>query len=143
MIPPWAGAAGGIVMIVVLVATTIATVTRDSVPVEPGGGSPMVASRLVAFESTDEGVLVVRDADTGDQISSLLESDGGFLHNLVAVLSKQRRRHAVDTALPYQLSAHTNGRVSIRDPATGRVIDINAFGANQVETFAALLRVAS
>lgn len=139
MIPGWAGAAGGILMVVVLVVTTIATMTRDTTATPARAETPVLSSRQVAFEPQPEGVLIVRDADTGAEIAALVEADGGFVHNVVRVLTKERRRHAVAADMPYRISAYTNGRVSILDLSTGRVIDINAFGATQVESFAALL----
>ncbi|MEM6973080.1 MAG: photosynthetic complex assembly protein PuhC [Pseudomonadota bacterium] len=140
VMPNWAGAAGGAVIIATLIFTTIATYTRDRTPPAPGAGSPIVSSRAVAFDQRAEaGVIVVRDAGTGGEITTLVDADNSFMQNVYKVLTKERRRRAVALDLPYQVSAHENGRVAIMDLTTGRVIDINAFGANQVKAFASLL----
>ncbi|MEO1773856.1 MAG: photosynthetic complex assembly protein PuhC [Pseudomonadota bacterium] len=138
MIPAWAGVAGALVMILTLALTTVASLSRDPGPQAASHDTPVLSSRAVAFEEQADG-LIVRDADTGAEVATLLDAEGGFVHNVVRVLTKERRRHAVGPEQPYSITAYTNGRVSITDLSTGRVIDINAFGATQVESFRALL----
>ncbi|MEL6196749.1 MAG: photosynthetic complex assembly protein PuhC [Pseudomonadota bacterium] len=138
MIPGWAGIAGGLVMVLTLILTTVATLSRDPAPRAATHDTPIHASRTVTFEPVDSG-LIVRDVDTGEEVAALIDADGGFIHNVVRVLNKERRRYGVGPDEPYAITGYINGRVSITDLSTGRVIDINAFGSNQVDSFRNLL----
>ncbi|MGF1553828.1 MAG: photosynthetic complex assembly protein PuhC [Paracoccaceae bacterium] len=139
IIPTWAAGLGGLLMVAVLAATTLTVLTREDAPAARASAAPVVESRALAFVYEPTGAVTVLDGESGETVADLDEFEGGFVSGVLRVLNRERAQHDVDALAPYRLDVHGDGRLALVDPATGRVIDINAFGRNQVETFAALL----
>ncbi|MEM9782728.1 MAG: photosynthetic complex assembly protein PuhC [Pseudomonadota bacterium] len=143
VIPDWAAAAGGILIVAVLVFTTVFTMTRE--PLAPFTESAAVVDSrdiTVARQSLAEfetKTLAVLDAEDGSTIAVLNEQEGGFIRSVLRALSRGRLQSTLDRDVPFRVTSYANGRIALIDLETGRVIDIKAFGPKQAEAFAALL----
>jgi putative photosynthetic complex assembly protein len=66
-------------------------------------------------------------------------AEGAFVRGTVRALTRERRQEGEGREAPFRLSAWPNGQLTLDDSATGRRIDLTAFGHTQAETFARLL----
>ena len=55
------------------------------------------------------------------------------------ILARERRMNDEGRETPFRLIRWADGRLSIEDPATGRRIDLGAFGAANTQAFARLM----
>jgi putative photosynthetic complex assembly protein len=55
-------------------------------------------------------------------------------------LARERRRSGIGSDIPFELVAHTDGRLTLKDPATARRVDLESFGPTNLMEFARLLR---
>ncbi|MEO1467601.1 MAG: photosynthetic complex putative assembly protein PuhB [Pseudomonadota bacterium] len=137
IIPGWAAALGAFVMLGSLAATTWVVVTQER-PTVTLTEAAVVETRDLAFRAESER-LEVLDAADGSVVATLATEEGGFIRSVLKAMDHARSESRVGPELPYRLTSHADGRLAITDLATGRMIDINAFGSAQVAAFAALL----
>jgi putative photosynthetic complex assembly protein len=52
---------------------------------------------------------------------------------------RDRKRRGLGPEVPFRLTAHADGRLTLVDPATGRLVALEAFGADNAGAFAKLL----
>jgi putative photosynthetic complex assembly protein len=99
-----------------------------------------VASRELRFLDRADGAVVIRDARTGG-IASVISpgQETGFIRGVMRGLARERRQHGVGAAVPFTLTAWRDGELSLTDQATGRSIEMTAFGTANRAAFAALL----
>jgi len=115
-------------------------ITRH-VGVEPTrpSGTPQI-SRDLRFEDTPRGAIRITDAATGAVVKEVEPGQGGFVRATLRGLARERRlASAPGPESPFRLTAWTSGQLTLEDPATGRFVDLGAFGQTQVETFTAIL----
>lgn len=85
------------------------------------------------------GEIFITDASTGRTLSRMPSETNRFVKSLASGLDFQRKRDGHDTGTPYELVRWNDNRVSLRDPETGKLIELAAFGRDQVLIFAKLL----
>lgn len=100
--------------------------------------APLV-TRELRFEDRADGGIAIVDARDGRGIDSVAPGTNGFLRSAVRGLVRERKRQGVGADTPFRLSARTDGRLTLEDPATGRRIDLESFGATNAAVFARLL----
>lgn len=104
-------------------------------------GAEIVASRSLQFYDQPDGAVRIEDTETGETLQ-LIESEtegGGFIRGVMRGLARERRLRGVGDVAPFSLTLWEDGSLSLRDVATGRTIEIGAFGPDNRATFAALL----
>jgi putative photosynthetic complex assembly protein len=101
-------------------------------------GTP-VTVRELRFQDRADGGVAVLDAADGQLVVVLQPGQDGFIRATMRGLARERRQGAAAQDIPFRLSVWPDGRLSLADLATGRSIDINAFGISQVEAFSRLL----
>lgn len=91
------------------------------------------------FEDREDGSVVVVSADSGETIDVLEPGSNGFLRG--ALRSVVRGRRAVDAGsdIPFSLRLVDGGMLLLHDPATGRDVDLLAFGRTNAEAFSRFL----
>ena len=100
-----------------------------------------VAARDLVFEDRDDGAVVARAAGNGHTVE-VFEGENGFLRGTLRGLARTRRSEQVSPAVPFHLAQWRDGRLTLDDPATGRHIELLAFGADNAAVFARLLALA-
>ena len=68
-----------------------------------------------------------------------MPGSNGFLRATLRGLARERKRHEGGPEIPFRLTAWSNGRLTLADPATGRTVDLAAFGPTNAEVFGRLL----
>ncbi len=99
-----------------------------------------VASRDLRFIDRVDGAVVIEDVDKGG-IASVIEpgQQTGFIRGVMRGLARERRMHGIGDKPPFNLTLWKDGELSLTDSATGRSIELTAFGSSNRAAFAALL----
>lgn len=107
---------------------------REATRVEP------IASRELLFLDQADGGVVIRDAKT-DRVVQVIApgTETGFIRGVMRGLARERRMHGTGNAAPFTLTSWRDGQLSLTDTATGRDIELSAFGTTNRQSFAALL----
>ncbi len=119
---------------------------RDRMPPPAGGGlvagvaaSPVLTRDLV-FTDQGDGTVMITDAATGAEVAALPRGEGGFVRVVLRGLVDERlRSEAAGVEAPFRLTRWSDGRLSLADPATGRLIALDAFGPTNAGAFARFL----
>jgi len=93
--------------------------------------------RLDFVDAKDGGVLV-RDATDGETLYRVAPGTNGFLRGALRGFAQERLRDGIGPAKPFTLTRWRDGTLSLQDEATGRRIDLDAFGPTQAKDFAQL-----
>jgi putative photosynthetic complex assembly protein len=125
-----------------LVAVTlvaVAAVRLTGAGPEPAPLTDTVAARELRFEDRPEGGVAVYDARDGALVEVLAPGGDGFVRGALRSLARERRGYGIGGEPPVRLSAHADGRLVLEDLATGRRIDLAAFGPTNGAAFARFL----
>ncbi|MES2754594.1 MAG: photosynthetic complex assembly protein PuhC [Pseudomonadota bacterium] len=99
-----------------------------------------VASRDLRFRDRADGAVVIEDVRTGGTASVIAAGEQtGFIRGVMRGLARDRRARGIGDAPPFNLTLWRDGELSLTDSATGRSIELTAFGTTNRAAFAALL----
>lgn len=96
-------------------------------------------TRSLWFADLPSGGVRVLEAPTARTIAVLAPGTNGFVRATLRTLVQERRTLHVSATEPFRLIADGSGRVVLEDPATGRSIELEAFGPTNAAAFARLL----
>jgi putative photosynthetic complex assembly protein len=96
-------------------------------------------SRALRFADRSDGAVVISEADSGRVVDVASPGTNGFLRSTMRGLARDRKRQDLGTEAPFRLTRWADGRLSLRDEATGRSIDLGAFGPTNAAVFAHLM----
>jgi len=99
--------------------------------------SAAVESRELRFLDEPNGGVGIYEGAT--QIKVLPPGTNGFARGALRGLARERGRQNIGAEPPFRLVRRADGRLSLEDPATGRRIDLDAFGPTNAGVFAQLL----
>jgi putative photosynthetic complex assembly protein len=106
-------------------------------------GTPPVGSaaqtRDLRFVDEPGGVVRVYDGEDGNPVATLEPGTGNFIRGVLRGLARERRSHELGMDVPFRVARYPDGRLTLEDRATGRVIELKAFGATNAGAFARLL----
>ena len=83
--------------------------------------------------------MVISEADTGRVVDVASPGTNGFLRSTMRGLARDRKRQDLGAEAPFRLTRWADGRLSLQDEATGRSIDLGAFGPTNAAVFAHLM----
>jgi putative photosynthetic complex assembly protein len=98
-----------------------------------------VESRDLRFADRSDGAVVISEADTGRVVDVASPGTNGFLRSTMRGLARDRKRQDLGAEAPFRLTLWADGRLSLQDEATGRSIDLGAFGPTNAAVFAHLM----
>lgn len=99
----------------------------------------VVTARDIFVEDRDDGAVVIRDARSGQVVQELEPGTGGFIRATLRGLVRARRLGELGPEKPFRVTRWSEGRLTLEDTASGRVVDLLAFGQAQVDAFQSLL----
>jgi putative photosynthetic complex assembly protein len=99
----------------------------------------VVAERLLHFADQPDGGIVATDATDGRFVARAAPGEQGFLRGTLRGLARERKRERIGPEVPFRLSSRSDGRLLLEDPATGRLVDLGAFGVQNVAIFTRML----
>ncbi len=116
----------------------VGAVRWSGVPIaEPD--APALVSRSLQFDDRPDGGLDVVDARTHRVVETIV-GQAGFVRGTLRGLARERHRSGGGPTAPFELVAHTDGRLTLLDPATARRVDLESFGPTNMTAFARLLQ---
>jgi putative photosynthetic complex assembly protein len=101
-------------------------------------GEPL-ESRDLRFVDRSDGAVVITEVETGRVVDVAAPGTNGFLRSTMRGLARDRKRRDLGAEAPFRLTRWADGRLSLRDEATGRSIDLGAFGPTNAAVFAHLM----
>ncbi len=126
--------AGGLILLTIL-AAGVSRFTGGPVS-HPTGAALM--SRDLRFEDQADGGVLVRDARDGSTVDVLAPGTNGFIRASLRSIAK-RRRFDGEPSDVFHLTAWADGRLTLDEPVTGSLIELEAFGQTNEMSFARLL----
>jgi putative photosynthetic complex assembly protein len=100
---------------------------------------PAVQSVELRFEDRTDGAVLVFEGRSDDLVAVVEPGTGGFVRGVLRALVRDRRSQGGGAGEPFRLAQRADGRLTLEDPSTGRLIDLRAFGPTNEEAFARLL----
>ena len=85
------------------------------------------------------GVVYIWDASGDTMIGSIAPGTENFIRGVLRSFARDRRSRSLDSLTPFRLARHGDGRLTVEDLATGRQIDLQAFGPTNFGAFQRLL----
>lgn len=108
-------------------------------PARRAAPAQVLSSRSLLMLPQSGGALKVVDARTDRVISTIPGVGDNFVRGVQHTLQTVRARYGVAVSAPYRLQSLSDGRLTLTDPGTRSVIDIESFGSANVAAFRALL----
>jgi putative photosynthetic complex assembly protein len=144
MLPKGALVTVGALIFFVLAATSFARLTGTPPAASPAAtralaGIIAVKSRDLRFTDRADGAVVIADMKGG--IAEVIPpgQQTGFIRGVMRGMARERRAHGIGDGPPFNLTLWRDGELSLTDSATGRAIELTAFGSTNRAAFAALL----
>lgn len=108
-----------------------------------GGGSEALAApvleRSLRFDDLADGGVAVRDAGDGQLIERLEPGTNHFLRAIMRGLVRERLRRGEGDEVPFHLAQRSDGRLTLIDPTSRRIVDLGAFGSSNSGVFVGFL----
>jgi putative photosynthetic complex assembly protein len=126
--------ATSIVRIAHIPASASPAAMRDQAHITP------VKSRNLRFIDRADGAVLIEDADRGETASVIAPGQAtGFIRGVMRGLARERRSRGIGDGPAFNLTLWRDGELSLTDTATGRAIELTAFGTTNRASFAVLL----
>ena len=119
-----------------LVGATAARVTGVGRTLAPNARA--VQSLSLRFDDQQNGSVLVRRASDKAVIYTIAPESNGFMRATLRGLAQERRRSGIGDATPFLLTRWSDGRMSLEDVTTGRIVALEAFGETNAGAFARL-----
>lgn len=120
-------------------AAFIAWVITQSQQIARYPDAPAKMIKQLRFEDRPDGSITVVDYQTKQQVDVII-GEAGFVRGALRTLAQERKRREIGSEPPFELIARQDGRLTLADPSTGRMIDLESFGVINSQHFARLLR---
>ena len=129
-------ALGGLVLACVV---AVGAVRLTGVGADHVVDAPTLSTRELRFEDRPDGSIVVLDASGAQVVATVAPGTNGFLRGTMRGLARERRREGIGAELPFRMTGHADGRLTLEDPATGRHVDLGSFGPTNAAVFARIM----
>jgi putative photosynthetic complex assembly protein len=129
----------GAAALIAFVIAAVALVRLTGVGGTETPPAPVQFSVELRFDEQDDGKTLVYAATDPEAIAVLESGVDGYVLGVLRAMARERRGYDVAMSEPYQLMLLEDGRLIFRDTATGREIDLRAFGPTNAQSFADLL----
>jgi putative photosynthetic complex assembly protein len=121
------------------VVVFVAWVIMQSQQIARYPDAPAALIKQLRFEDRTDGSIAVIDYQTKQQVDVII-GEAGFVRGALRTLAQERKRREISSEPPFELIARQDGRLTLADPSTGRMIDLESFGLINSQHFARLLR---
>ncbi len=103
----------------------------------PQEHNPISWQRTLRFEDRPNGDVAVMEGQSHTEITRY-SGEQGFVRGILRTLSRERMRRGIGSGPAFELIGHTDGRLTLLDPATGQRINLESFGPTNMASFAKL-----
>ena len=125
-------------LLIVLSLVTIATLTGRPLESTPPDAA-ILQERTIYLSGDASGAARVLDAN-GSVLATFASDKGGFIAGIERVIQRERGKVGADPSAPVVLRLREGNRLSLYDPTTDWSAELMGFGADNLRTFARLLR---
>lgn len=98
-----------------------------------------LASLELRFVDRRDGAVTVYAGRGEEVIAVLAPESNGFIRGVMRGLARSRKLAEVGAQTPFTLTRWNDGRLSLRDKATGNEVELTAFGPTNAAAFEAFL----
>ncbi|MEM9428525.1 MAG: photosynthetic complex assembly protein PuhC [Pseudomonadota bacterium] len=119
-------------------AIVVFAVVTGREPVAQNHTAPVVESRMIQINARDDGGTKVLDMD-GTVLFDHPSSERGFITVVRTALEFERHTHRITGNPPVALIRFADGRIGLRDDATGWKISLIGFGQDNARHWSDLL----
>ena len=130
--------AAGAMVVAVVIAVAAVRLSGAEIRVPD---APAVVTLQLRFEDRPDGSIAVIRA-TDNALVDTITGQSGFVRGTLRGMARERRRQDFDSGPPFELIGRADGRLTLHDPATGRIVDLESFGPVNAGEFARLLTLA-
>jgi putative photosynthetic complex assembly protein len=135
-----------LIAVALLLAATLALVVSARMMGRSASAGPpaaAIASRELVFQDREDGTVRVVDAHSRATIQVIERSQNGFLRATMRGLARDRRSRGVGSEAPFRLTERSDGALTLEDPSTGRIVNLEAFGRTNSGSFERFLDTAA
>lgn len=135
---------GGLFAVVIIIGAALLSGGWDgnggAGETDPASQARPVQTRDLFFRDQSDGTVAVFAAGRDDPIDVIPTGERyGFVRVVLRGLVRERKSQGLGPAQPFRVTRWSDGRVTLKDMATGRVVALNAFGSTNVAAFAQFL----
>ncbi len=112
-------------------------VLRNQGMVAQQDDAPVSWKRSLRFEDRPNGDVAVVDPSSQLEVTRF-QGEQGFVRGTLRTLTRERMRRGIGSGPAFELIGHTDGRLTLLDPATDVRIDLESFGPTNMSSFAQL-----
>lgn len=98
----------------------------------------VLMSRDLRFEDQPDGGVLVRDARDGSTVDTLAPGTNGFVRASLRSMARRRQLDGEHDDV-FHLTAWSDGRLTLDEPVSNSLIELEAFGGTNARAFARLL----
>lgn len=138
MVPPLLLKAVAALVLLSLVMVTTARLLGLEPAATPDDSVGIVKERSIRIDGTLGGAAKIWDRD-GSLVADLNPQEAGFITGVQSALNRERMLSKVDGNPAVRIVRFADGRLGLRDPATGWRVELMGFGDTNRDAFAALL----
>ncbi len=117
-------------------------VLRNQGMVAQQDDAPVSWKRSLRFEDRPNGDVAVVDPSSQLEVTRF-QGEQGFVRGTLRTLTRERMRRGIGSGPAFELIGHTDGRLTLLDPATDVRIDLESFGPTNMSSFAQLQTLTS
>lgn len=132
-------AVGGIL----LASVVLAGAGRLTGPTGTPPKAELVVARDIRFEDRADGGVDIFSGRNPTAVEVVAPTTDNFLRATMRTLVRERRRQSIGAEQPFHLAQWADGRLTLDDFATGRHIELAAFGETNEAVFAQVLVAAA
>jgi putative photosynthetic complex assembly protein len=124
---------GAAIMMVGTIA--VAAGARNARLSAPATVVPPVAVAEIRFEDRADGSLAVIDANTGHDDVVLAPGSNNFIRGVLRGMFRSRKLESLGHDGTFRLAQEANGSLTLEDPQTARVVNLDSFGPSNANAF--------
>ncbi|AWW48384.1 photosynthetic complex assembly protein PuhC [Polynucleobacter paneuropaeus] len=106
--------------------------------IERQADASVLVQKDLYFRDLPDGSVGVISANNGDVVAKV-EGQAGFVRGILRAMARERRIRHITSDDAFSLISHSDGRLTLVDPATQNRIDLESFGKDNAAEFAAFL----
>ncbi|MDM7941629.1 MAG: photosynthetic complex assembly protein PuhC [Hydrogenophaga sp.] len=132
---PWPIWVLGLLLLAVLAGVTLQMKLHGAAAPQPT--EAVQWERSLSFVGQSNGDIAVLDAATRQEVARF-QGEQGFLRGSLRALNRERKRSGMNPDLPFKLTGHVDGRITLLDTATGQRLSLESFGPTNSAVFSQL-----